>query len=185
MNNIPRGVWLDDLTRQEAASRLDGNAVIVIPVASGGGSLPHLPLKTATVIARALGQKLLQRLPVIVAPVVDADAFPGPEALSQVLTVRVDEVRSLGGGRIAILDVALSGAVPLDVPGDVLMLRVCERSDADEYVTSCLMALDPRSVRMPLLPAGSRAEAFTGERGMAAEVDALADTLVAKWPDLS
>lgn len=182
--NTPRGVWLDDLTRQEAVSRLDGNAVAIVPIASGGPDWPHLPLKTATVIARALGQKLLERLPVVVAAVIDGDSCSQPEGLKQVLTDRVDKLRLLGARRIALLDVSLSARAPFDISGDVLMLPVCDRSDADEYVTSCLMALDPRSVRMPLLPAGSRAQAFAGERGMSAEVDAIADALASKWPDL-
>lgn len=182
--NTPRGVWLDDLTRQEAVSRFGGDAVAVIPVASGGAVPPHLPLKTATVIARALGQKLQERLAVVVAPVVDADSFSRREALGQILAARRDGLQSLGARRIAILDVALSGGALPDVSDDVMLLRVCDRSDAGEYVTSCLMALDPRSVRMPLLPGGSRAQAFAGERGMAAEVDAIADALVTKWPDL-
>lgn len=182
--NTPHGVWLDDLTRQEAGSRFDGNAVVVIPVASGGALPPHLPLKTATVIARALGQKLLERLAVIVAPVVDGDACSQPETLRQILSGHLNKLQSLGVRRIAILDMASSGSAPLDVSGDVLMLRVRDRSDADEYATSCMMALDPRSVRMPLLPAGSHAQAFDGERGMAVEVEAFADALVSKWPDL-
>ena len=180
--NTPRGVWLDDLTRQEAVSRFDGAAVVVIPVASGGAEQPHLPLKTATVIARALGQKLLERLPVVVAPVVDAGSFLKPETLRQVLTGRFDELQALGARRIAILDAALSGEISFNASGDVLVLRVCDRSDADEYVTSCLMALDPRSVRMPRLAAGSRAQAFVGERGMAAEVEVAMRS--SKWPDL-
>lgn len=182
--NTPRGVWLDDLTRQEAVSRFDGNAVVVIPVASGGAEQPHLPLKTATVIARALGQKLLERLPVVVAPVADADSLSQPGALRQTLMGRVEQLQSLGARRIAMLDVPLAARAPLDLPGDVLILRVCDRTDADEYFTSCLMALDPRSVRMPLLPSVSRAQAFVGERGMAAEIETIADALATKWPDL-
>jgi len=182
--NTPRGVWLDDLTRQEAVSRFDGNAVAVIPVTTGGPDLPHLPLKTATVIARALGQKLLERLPVVVAPVLDGDSLLEPEAPRQIRRSHLGKLRSLGARRIAILDVALSDAAPLDVPEDVLTLRVCDRPDPDDYATSCLMALDPRSVRMPLLPAGSRAQAFAGERGMSTEVDIIAQALASKWTDL-
>ncbi len=85
----------------------------------------------------------------------------------------------LASKRLAILDLRLWAGPSLDVSGDVLVLRVCNRADADEFGTSCLMALDPRSVRMPLLPAGSRAEAFRGERGLAAEVDAVVGSLVA------
>lgn len=182
--NTPHGVWLDDLTRQEAVSRFRGDAVAVIPVASGGPDLPHLPLKTVTVIARALGQKLLERLAVVVATVVEAEPLPRRDALEHMLTARLDGLRSLGARRIAILDVAPSGGAPIDIAGDVLLLRVCDRSDANEYVTSCMMALDPRSVRMSLLPTGSRSDAFAGERGMAAEVDAIAAALVSRWSNL-
>jgi creatinine amidohydrolase/Fe(II)-dependent formamide hydrolase-like protein len=182
--NTPLGVWLDDLTRQEAVSRFEGDAVAVVPVASGGPDSPHLPLKTATVIARALGQKLLERLAIVVASVVEAEPRPRRDTLGHMLAARLDGLRSLGARRIAILDVAPSGGAPFDITGDVLLLRVCDRSDAEEYFTSCMMAVDPRSVRMPLLPAGSRSEAFDGERGMAAEVEAVAGALVSKWPDL-
>jgi hypothetical protein len=37
---------------------------------------------------------------------------------------------------------------------------------------------------MPLLPAGSRAQAFAGERMMAGDVAAVVTALVAKWRDL-
>jgi Creatinine amidohydrolase. len=182
--NTPRGVWLDDLTWQEAITRFDGNAVVVLPVARNGEFQPHLSLKTARLIARALGQKLLERLAVVVAPVFDADLCSRRETQRQILLERLDKLQSMGARRIAILDVAFSPGTSLDVSDDVLMLRVYDRSDTEEYVTSCVMALDPRSVRMTLLPAGSRSDAFAGERGMAAEVDALADALLAKWPDL-
>ena len=182
--NTPRGVWLDDLTRQEAVSRLDGNAVVVIPVASARVTQPHLPLKTATLVARALGQKLLERVPVVMAAVVDADSIRQRDMLGQILRARLDEVRSLGARRLAILDVAPSGGAPLDVAGDVLMLRICDRSDAAEFATTCMMALDPRSVRMALLPAGSHIDAFSGERRMSSEVDAITAALVSRWSDL-
>lgn len=182
--NTPRGVWLDDLTWQEAVSRLDGNAVVVIPVASARVTQPHLPLKTATLVARALGQKLLERVPVVMAAVVDAGSIRQRDMLGQILGARLDEVRSLGAHRLAILDVAPSGGAPLDVAGDVLMLRICDRSDAAEFATSCMMALDPRSVRMALLPAGSHSDAFSGERRMSSEVDALTAALVSRWSDL-
>lgn len=183
MNTLP-GVWLDDLTRQEALSRFGGDAVAVVPVASGRVAQPHLPLKTATLVARALGQKLLERVPVVMVAVVDAGSIRQRDMLGQILGARLDEVRSLGARRLAILDVAPSGGAPVDVAGDVLMLRICDRSDAAEFATSCMMALDPRSVRMALLPAGSHSDAFSGERRMSSEVDAIATALVTKWPDL-
>lgn len=174
--NTPRGVWLDDLTRQEAASRFADDAVVVIPVASGTDLPAHLPLKAPTIIVRALAQKLLERLDLVVAPVVEAE--------SRVLTTQIEKLQRLGAGRLAVLELRLWAGTPCEVSGDVLQLPVCDRSDGDAYATSCMMALDPRSVRMPLLPAGSRAQAFDGERGMAADVEAVAGALVSKWPDL-
>lgn len=182
--NTPRGVWLDDLTRQEVASRFDGNAVVLVPVVSAGIPAPHLPLKTAGLIARALCQKLMERLAVAVAPVIDAHSFSHQQTLGQVLGDRLDTVRSLGARRIAVLEISASPLGTLEVPGEGLMLRVGDRIGDGEYLTSCLMALDPRSVRMPLLPASSRSEAFAGERGMSAEVDRIAAALVSMWPDL-
>lgn len=174
--NTPHGVWLDDLTWQEATSRFAANAVAVIPAASGSDLPAHLPLKTPAVIVRALAQKLVEVLGLVVAPVIEAE---GPA-----LTAQIGKLRRLGARRLAVLELRLWAGTPCQVSGDVLMLRVFERSDADEFVTSCMMALDPRSVRMPLLPAGSRSEAFAGERGMAAEIQAVAGALVSKWPDL-
>ncbi|WP_425066805.1 hypothetical protein [Reyranella sp.] len=183
MNTLP-GVWLDDLTRQEVASRLDGNAVVLVPVVLAGTPAPHLPLKTAALIARALGQALLQRLPVVLAPVIDADSFSRPEMLERVLGDRLDGLRALGARRIVVLEISPSPLGTPQVLADGLVVRAGDRLADDEYVTSCLMALDPRSVRMPLLPASSRSQAFAGERGMSAEVDEIATAVVSKWPDL-
>ena len=174
--NSPRGVWLDDLTRQEATSRFAGNAVAVIPAASGRELPAYLPLKAPAVIVRALAQQLVDRFDLVAAPVTEAD---GP-----VLTAQIEKLRRLGARRLAVLELGWGAGTRCEVSGDVLMLRVRDRSDADEYATSCMMALEPRSVRMPLLPAGSRAQAFAGERGMSAEVDAIAHALASKWPDL-
>ena len=164
--NTPHGVWLDDLTRQEAVSRFGGDAVAVIPVASGGPDVPHLPLKTATVIARWLGQKLLERLAVVVATVVEAEPLPRRDSLGHLLAARLDGLRSLGARRIAILDVAPSGGAPFDITGDVLLLRVFDRSDEEEYFnllpdgagsaerTHAVAAGRPRAARRSMVNAG-------------------------------
>lgn len=183
--NTPRGVWLDDLTRQEAASRFAGDAVAVIPVVSVGLPAAHLPLKTAALIARALGQNLLERLAVVVAPIIDASTFRHGATLEQVLDDRLDAVKALGARRIAVLEIATAPPGTRQAPGEGLVLRVGDRLADEEFLTSCVLALDPRSVRLSLLPAGSRAQAFAGERGMSAEVDAIAGALAAKWPDLA
>src|SRR6478735_1222297 len=71
------GVWLEDLTWQEAKARFDAGAVVVVPVgAASKAHGPRLPLKTDALTARALAQKLLERLPVIAAPVVGFGFYP-------------------------------------------------------------------------------------------------------------
>ena len=65
------GVWLEDLTWPEAKARFEAGGLVVIPVgAASKAHGPHLPLKTDALTARALAQKLIERLPVIAAPVV-------------------------------------------------------------------------------------------------------------------
>ncbi len=154
--NTPRGVWLDDLTRQEAASRFDSNAVVVIPVAGGGDCLPaHLPLKSPARDRAGAG-------PEAGGPARsrdDAGHRGGcPDSVGAVGEIAA--TRRASGWRSSTFGYRADAS--LDVSGDVLVLRVCNRSDADDFATSCLMALDPRSVRMPLLPAGSRAASLQG-----------------------
>jgi len=65
------GVWLEDLTWPEAKVRFEAGALVVVPVgAASKAHGPHLPLKTDALTARTLAQKLIERLPVIAAPVV-------------------------------------------------------------------------------------------------------------------
>src|SRR6185436_15747601 len=64
------GVWLEELTWHEAKARFDADAVVVIPIgAAAKAHGAHLPLKTDALTARALAQKLIERLPVVAAPV--------------------------------------------------------------------------------------------------------------------
>lgn len=181
--DTPRGVWLDDLTWQEATSRLATDAVVLQPVVWSRPAqvASHLPIKTAATIARALGQKLVERLPVVMAPLFDWEGEAESEAPRQMLRERLAQLRSRGARRLAILDLGLAPARPADLSVELPVLRACNGTAVDDYATSCMLALEPRSVRMPLLPAGSSAQAFAGERMMAADVDAAADALSALW----
>lgn len=184
--DTPRGVWLDDLTWQEAASRLAAGAVVLQPMAwSGPGQVAsHLPIKTAATIARALAQKLVERLPVVMAPLLHWDGDAEAPVPRQLLRDRLGALRSRGARRLAILDLGLAPASATDTSAEVPVLRGCGGGHVDEYATSCMLAIDPRSVRMALLPAGSSAQAFAGERLMAADVDAMADALSVLWKDV-
>ncbi|MDP1751297.1 MAG: creatininase family protein [Reyranella sp.] len=188
------GVWLEDLTWQEAKARFDAGAVVVVPVgAASKAHGPHLPLKTDALTARALAQKLIERLPVVVAPVVGFGFYPAftEFAGSQHLTADtfkalmrelIGNLRGHGVRRIAILNTGVSTEKPLDEVagelGDVAVLHMrlsgagadtlfdnLEGGHADERETSVMLALEPRSVRMDrLAPEGDfKTTAATGD----------------------
>ena len=193
-----KGVWLEDLTSSEARGRFDRGDAVVIPVASAGSHGADLPLGAGALIARALGQRLIERLPVVVAPVVN---FGGQciqaETFRQMLCEVVDAFRVQGVARIVLLEAGLSTEQRLEGPSGVLVLSVRDvpgglidrlRSGPTvEHETSMVLALAPRSVR-PAASAGvgdpSHATAFKGERLLAAWSDALATMLTAEWPQL-
>ncbi len=193
------GAWLEDLTWQEAKERFDAGAVVVVPVgAAAKAHGPHLPLKTDALTARALAQKLIERLPVVAAPVVGFGfypaftAFAGSQHLSAdtfkaLMRELIGNLRGHGVRRIAILNTGVSTEKPLDAVagelGDVAVLhmrllgtgadRLFDNLDgghADERETSVVLALEPRSVRMDrLAPEGDfAATAATGDASRAA-----------------
>jgi len=207
-----KGVWLEDLTWPEAKVRFDRDDVTVIPVAAASRAHgKYLPLGTDALIARALGQRLIERLPVVVAPVVGFGVHPTSASLAgsqhlrretfeQMLQELVGGFRAQGARRIALLDVGTSVEEPPGELGDVLVLRTGNKSAAAEALIECLdgeaasqcetsivLALAPRSIR-PGASAGpgdpSQATAFKGERLMSAWVDAMATALAVKWPSL-
>lgn len=174
------GFWLEDLTWPEAKAYFEAGALVVIPIgAAAKAHGPHLPLKTDALTARALAQRLLERLPVLAAPVVGFGYYPAFTAFagSQHLTVPtfkallaelLDNLRGHGATRLAILNTGVSTEAPIDevVAGseDVLVLHmrglglsaegllaVADGGHADERETSVMLALDPRSVRMDRL----------------------------------
>jgi len=170
------GMWLEDLTWQEAKARFDGGAVVVVPVgAASKAHGPHLPLKTDALTARALAQRLIERLPVVAAPVVGFGFYPaftafagsqhlGADTFAALMRELIDNLRDHGVRRIAILNTGVSTEKPLDALSDVLVLHMRllggkadvlfdnrDGGHADERETSVVLALDPRSVRMDRL----------------------------------
>ena len=192
------GVWLEDLTWQEAKARFEAGAVVVVPVgAAAKAHGPHLPLKTDALTARALAQRLIERLPVVAAPVVGFGFYPAFTAFAGSQHLAADTFKTLmrelignlaghGVRRIAILNTGVSTETPLDEVagegGDVLVLHMrhqggkadglfdsLEGGHADERETSVMLALEPRSVRMDrLVPEGDfAATAATGDASRA------------------
>ena len=71
------GVWLEDLTWPEAKAHFEAGALVVVPIgAAAKAHGPHLPLKTDALTARALAQRLFERLPAVAAPVVGFGFYP-------------------------------------------------------------------------------------------------------------
>ena len=192
------GVWLEDLTWQEAKARFEAGAVVVVPVgAAAKAHGPHLPLKTDALTARALAQRLIERLPVVAAPVVGFGFYPAFTAFAGSQHLAADTFKTLvrelignlaghGVRRIAILNTGVSTEKPLDEMagegGGVLVLHMrqsggkadglfdsLEGGHADERETSVMLALEPRSVRMDrLVPEGGfAATAATGDASRA------------------
>jgi creatinine amidohydrolase/Fe(II)-dependent formamide hydrolase-like protein len=187
------GVWLEDLTWLEAKARFDDNPVVIIPIgAAAKAHGAHLPLKADALTARALGQRLIERLPVVAAPVVGFGYYPAftPFAGSQHLTADtfkavlrelIASVIAHGVERIALVNTGVSTEKPVDEiarEADALALHMRltgqsaealiehkEGGHADERETSVVLALDPRSVRMSeLRPAGDfKLSAATGD----------------------
>ena len=174
------GAWLEDLTWPEAKARFDAGAVVIVPIgAASKAHGPHLPLKTDWLTARALGQRLIERLPVVAAPVLGFGYYPaftsfagsqhlGADTFKAVVRELLDNFRQHGARRIALINTGVSTEKPLDEVAAghdgtmVLHMRsmglaadsLIERKDgghADERETSVMLALDPRSVRMDRL----------------------------------
>lgn len=169
------GAWLEDLTWPEAKARFEAGALVVVPVgAAAKAHGAHLPLKTDALTARALAQRLVDRLPVVVAPVVGFGYYPaftsfaGSQHLSAntfkaLISDLLDGLRAHGVGRSVILNTGVSTEKPLDelASSELLILHmrhlgsaaeclldVPEGGHADERETSVMLALDPGSVRM-------------------------------------
>ena len=148
-----KGVWLEDLTWLEARQRFDAGALVVVPVgaaAKAHGS--HLPLKTDALTARALAQRLLERLPVVAAPVLTLGFYPAFEkfAGSQSLSAEtfgavLDDVlgtfAAQGVTRMAVLNTGVSTEKPIDAARDDI--------DAGNGVEGLFMPPDPEGKCVP------------------------------------
>src|SRR6187402_2988704 len=120
------GVWLEDLTWQEAKARFDAGAVVIVPVgAASKAHGPHLPLKTDALTARALAQRLIERLPVVAAPVVGFGYYPAFTAFAGSQHLTADTFKAMmreliasftahGVRRIALLNTGVSTEKPID-----------------------------------------------------------------------
>lgn len=122
-----RGEWLSDLTWPQAKARIDGGAVVLVPVgAAAKAHGHHLPLDTDRVLAIALAEAVARALPVLIAPVVDFGWYPafrtyqGSQSIGAgTFTALMDEVLGKliedGARRVAVLNTGVSTEAPLAV----------------------------------------------------------------------
>jgi len=121
------GCWLEDLTWAEAQERFDAGWPVVVPVGAIAKEHGlHLPLKTDWLTARALGQRLAARLPVVVAPVVPFGFYPafvdypgsqhlGAETFMAVMRELLGGLIDHGVRRILLLNTGVSTEAPLTI----------------------------------------------------------------------
>ena len=120
------GVWLEELTWLEAKARFDADAVVVIPIgAASKAHGAHLPLKTDALTARALGQKLIERLPIVAAPLVGFGYYPAftsfagsqhltADTFKAVLRELIHGFTAHGVKHIALVNTGVSTEKPID-----------------------------------------------------------------------
>jgi len=71
------GVFLEDLTWDEAAPRLAGDPLIVLPVGAAAKEHgPHLPLGTDRLLAEYLASQLAERVPAVILPTLTYGYYP-------------------------------------------------------------------------------------------------------------
>lgn len=129
---MKQGVKLELLNWVEAEQYFAADPVIVIPLGAAAKEHgPHLPLNNDAIIAAWLADEIMRRLPVVVAPLINASFYPAfteyPGSISlRIETARdliVDTCNSLAGfglSRFYVLNTGLSTLRPLAEVGQLL-----------------------------------------------------------------
>lgn len=146
---MKRGVKLETLSWIEAEQWFASNPVVVIPLGAAAKEHgPHLPLNNDAIIATWLAEQIRQRLPVVVAPLINASYYPAfieyPGSISlrreTARDVIVDTCVSLAGfglSRFYIVNTGLSTLQPLaDARGLLDKDITLEYLDLDEALKS-------------------------------------------------
>ena len=122
---MKHGVKLETLSWIEAEQWFASNPVVVIPLGAAAKEHgPHLPLNNDAIIAAWLAEEIRQRLPVVIAPLINASFYPAfveyPGSISlrreTARDVIVDTCTSLAGfglSRFYVVNTGLSTLQPL------------------------------------------------------------------------
>ena len=90
------GILLENLTWPEAEKALTPDTIVVIPIGAAAKEHgPHLRLKNDFVLAQYFTRRLLERLPVVVAPTVNYHFYPSFVEYPGSTTLRLETARDL------------------------------------------------------------------------------------------
>ena len=119
------GVKLETISWIEAEQWLANNPVVAIPLGAAAKEHgPHLPLNNDAIIADWLGEQIIARLPVVVAPLINASFYPAFTEYPGSISLRYETARdvivdtcmslaSFGPSRFYVINTGLSTLRPL------------------------------------------------------------------------
>lgn len=126
------GVKLELLNWIEAEQCFAADPVVVVPLGAAAKEHgPHLPLNNDAIIAGWLADEIMQRLPVVVAPLINASFYPAFTEYPGSISLRLETARDLiadtcnslaqfGLTRFYVLNTGLSTLRPLAEVGQLL-----------------------------------------------------------------
>ncbi|HKJ53218.1 MAG TPA: creatininase family protein [Gammaproteobacteria bacterium] len=93
---MKRGVRLETLSWPEAERRFANDPVVVFPLGAAAKEHgPHLPLNNDALIAEWLAGEIMRRLPVVVAPLINASFYPAFTEYPGSISLRAETARDL------------------------------------------------------------------------------------------
>lgn len=91
-----QGVRLENLSWPQAQDALNDQSVVVIPLGAAAKEHgPHLPLNNDALIAEWLAEEVRQRLPVVIAPLINACYYPAFVEYPGSISLRLETARDL------------------------------------------------------------------------------------------
>jgi creatinine amidohydrolase len=129
---MKQGVKLESLCWVDAEPYFAANPVVVVPLGAAAKEHgPHLPLNNDAIIANWLAEQLMQRRPVLVAPLINASYYPAFVDYPGSISLRLETARDLivdscnslarfGLTRFYVLNTGLSTLRPLAEAGALL-----------------------------------------------------------------
>ena len=130
------GIRLEALSWVEAEKWLSRDPVVIIPLGAAAKEHgPHLPLNNDALIANWLAEEIRQRLPVVVAPLVNASFYPAFVEYPGSISLRLETARDLildtcnslasfGVSRFYVVNTGLSTLRPLEQVHSLLLPEI-------------------------------------------------------------